>query len=95
MASQAQIAANRRNAQKSTGPTTEAGRTASKYNAVKHGMTAATSVLPHEDAHSFHQLLLSLMEEHQPGSGIEVTLIETIANAYCSERVAPKTSFST
>jgi hypothetical protein len=82
MASQAQIAANRRNSQKSTGPVTEAGKAHSKYNAVKHGMTAATSVLPHEDARSFHDLLLSLLEEHQPGSGIEVTLVETVANAY-------------
>ena len=82
MASQAQIEANRRNAQKSTGPVTELGRTASKLNALKHGMTAATSVLPHEDANAFFELKQSLMEEHRPGSGVEATLIDTIANAY-------------
>ncbi len=82
MASQAQIEANRRNAQKSTGPVTELGRTASRLNALKHGMTAATSVLPHEDANEFFELKQSLMEEHRPGSGVEATLIDTIANAY-------------
>ena len=33
-----QIAANRRNAQKSTGPQTPAGRAVSKMNALKHGI---------------------------------------------------------
>jgi hypothetical protein len=36
--SPAQIAANRANAQKSTGPKTDAGRNASKMNALKHGI---------------------------------------------------------
>ncbi len=39
-ASDAQIAANRANAQKSTGPTTEAGKSRSRGNAMKHGLTA-------------------------------------------------------
>ena len=82
MASPAQIAANRRNAQKSTGPVTEPGKTASRLNALKHGMTAATSVLPHEDPNEFDHLRRSLLEEHQPGSGVEFTLVDTIANAY-------------
>ena len=33
-----QVAANRRNAQKSTGPRTAAGRAVSKVNALKHGI---------------------------------------------------------
>jgi hypothetical protein len=45
-------------------------------------MTAATSVLPHEDANSFDHLRRSLIDEYSPGSGIELTLVETIANAY-------------
>lgn len=40
MATQAQIIANRRNAQKSTGPKTGIGKAASAFNARKHGLSA-------------------------------------------------------
>ncbi len=46
MATEKQIAANRRNAQKSTGPKSDAGKAKAKFNALKHGMTADTAVLP-------------------------------------------------
>ena len=51
VATAAQIEANRRNAQKSTGPKTERGKARAKLNAIKHGLTARTimSVLPQED----------------------------------------------
>jgi hypothetical protein len=48
-ASEAQIAANRRNAQKSTGPRTEEGKKRSSMNALKFGHRAETLVLPGED----------------------------------------------
>ena len=41
MATRAQIEANRRNALKSTGPRTSAGKAASSRNARTHGMTAS------------------------------------------------------
>lgn len=41
MATQKQIEANRRNAQKSTGPKTHAGRSRSRLNALKHGLARA------------------------------------------------------
>ena len=51
MATAAQIEANRRNAQKSTGPKTERGKARVRRNAFRHGMTALTimPVLPQED----------------------------------------------
>jgi len=51
MATAAQIDANRRNCQKSTGPNTASGKASARCNAVTHGMTARTimPVLPHED----------------------------------------------
>jgi hypothetical protein len=82
MASPAQIEANRRNAQKSTGPVTEHGKAAAKWNALKHGMAAATTVLPHEDSISFAELRKSLLNEYAPAGGIEITLVDTVANAY-------------
>jgi hypothetical protein len=41
MATPAQIEANRRNARKSTGPKTAAGKAASSRNALTHGLTAS------------------------------------------------------
>ena len=40
---------NQRNAQKSTGPRTAEGKRSSKFNAVTHGLTARTVLLPGED----------------------------------------------
>ena len=50
MATAAQIAANRRNALKSTGPRTGAGKAASSRNALRHGLRARTAVVLGENA---------------------------------------------
>jgi len=44
MASEQQIAANRRNARRSTGPRSETGRKRSSRNSLRHGLAAARSV---------------------------------------------------
>ena len=49
MATQAQVAANRLNARKSTGPRTAEGKTKAAQNAVKHGFRAARDVIVGED----------------------------------------------
>ena len=49
MVSQARIEANRNNSRRSTGPTSAIGKSRSRFNALKHGMTAKTQVLPSED----------------------------------------------
>ena len=57
MASQAQIDANKRNAQRSTGPKTEAGKARAELNALKDGSHARTvsPVLPQENAAELDQ----------------------------------------
>jgi hypothetical protein len=82
MATQKQIEANRRNAKKSTGPKTEAGKAKAKFNAVKHGMTAEVAVLPHEDKHSYEELRRSTIESYQPANGTEYMLAELVAINY-------------
>lgn len=47
MSSKKKIEANRRNAEKSTGPRTEEGKVTASKNATKHGIFAAVEVLPH------------------------------------------------
>src|SRR5258708_2197720 len=44
---------NRANAQKSTGPRTEAGKIRSSLNGLRHGLTAQVHLLPEEDAEAF------------------------------------------
>jgi hypothetical protein len=51
--SAAKLEANRRNAQKSTGPRTEEGKKNSSFNATKHGLRAETLVLRDEDPQAF------------------------------------------
>ena len=45
------IAANRRNAKRSTGPRTEAGKAISRRNALTHGLTSAKLVLIDGELH--------------------------------------------
>ena len=54
MATDKQIAANRANAQKSTGPRTEAGKAKSRFNATMHGLSAKHVVLPGEGSRRVH-----------------------------------------
>ena len=56
MISERQLNANRRNAQFSTGPRTPEGRAAVAHNALRHGLTSQTAVLPNEDPEEFGEL---------------------------------------
>ena len=55
MTSYRQIEANRRNAVKSTGPKTEAGKRVSRCNAARHGLTAETVIGALEDARTIRR----------------------------------------
>src|SRR4026207_646001 len=81
MATQSQIAANRINAQKSTGPKTPEGKDAVRLNGLKHGLTSEILVLPGESVSDFEALLDSLEAEHQPATPTEVILVRQIAMA--------------
>jgi hypothetical protein len=50
-----QIEANRRNAQQSTGPRSEAGKRTSSLNALRHGLTSRMVVLPTEDLAAYQR----------------------------------------
>jgi hypothetical protein len=69
-------AINRRNAQKSTGPRTPEGKNRSRFNALKHGMTAKTLVLPDEDADVLQMRVETWIADLQPQNHVEQFLVE-------------------
>src|SRR4029077_7128074 len=79
MATLKQFEANRRNAQKSTGPQTPEGKAAVSMNALRHGLRARTVVLPGENPEDFHQLCDDLEVEWHPQSRTEQFYVEQIA----------------
>jgi len=81
MATAAQIAANRRNALRSTGPRTAAGKAVSCRNALRHGLTARAMVVLDEDAQDFQRLWAELWTELAPRDGREELLTETVVQA--------------
>jgi len=78
-ASQAQIDANRRNAQLSTGPTTEEGKNRSRANSLKHGLTGEGIVLPVEDVEEIDRLFETLAAEMKPGNELARRLVNRVA----------------
>src|SRR5579864_5381595 len=79
MATLKQFEANRRNAQKSTGPKTPEGKSAVSMNALRHGLRARSVVLPGEDPTEFHQLCDDLQAEWIPQSRTEQFYVEQMA----------------
>ena len=77
--SPARVAANRANAQKSTGPRTEAGKARSRANAVKHGLTGAGIALPGEDAATIEATFLQAQEEFAPTTLAGMRLVRDVA----------------
>lgn len=86
LVSRKKIEANRRNAQHSTGPTSEAGKAASRLNALKHGLLAKEVVITRgdyqEDDQQFAQLLEELSAQFTPVGVAEELEVEKIALCY-------------
>ncbi|MGO4880695.1 MAG: hypothetical protein ACLP59_07725 [Bryobacteraceae bacterium] len=88
--SQARIQANRQNAKKSTGPRTAAGKAATSRNALTHGLTAQTYVLPGDDPEEFTALLDDLFRRFHPDGPAEERLVRRIAaNQWRLDRAFP------
>jgi len=82
MATEAQIRANRENAQKSKGPKTEEGKARARLNALKHGQraeVAAPLVAPQEDPAELTARIQAWIDDYQPGGVVERDLIERAA----------------
>ncbi len=73
-------AANRANAKLSTGPRTEPGKQRSSLNALRHGLTARTAVLPTENPDACQRHIQQFLDEYQPATQPETQLVHEIAN---------------
>jgi hypothetical protein len=78
--SEAQLAANRLNAQHSTGPTSEAGKARVGLNAVKTGLTGRTILLTAEEASAYETLMNDLQQAHQPEGILERSLVQSLVD---------------
>ncbi len=81
MATAAQITANRANAQKSTGPRSAEGKSASRFNALKHGIDAASVVIPGEDPAEYEALAADYRRDFRPQSPSEIFHVDTMLRA--------------
>ncbi len=80
MTTEAKILANRRNAQKSTGPRTSQGKAAVSQNSVKHGFSARQTVISSEDQAEFDLYRQQFLEELAPETPMESMLAERVVN---------------
>src|SRR5690348_7105531 len=78
MATEAQVAANRRNAGRSTGPRTAAGKALVSQNALSHGLTAEQIVLFDERAEDLARFRAELRRALDPADEMEEQLAERI-----------------
>jgi hypothetical protein len=78
VASQRQIDANRRNAQKSTGPRTLQGKTVSRFNALQTGIDAVCTVIPGESPAGLERLTREYYHRWQPTLPGERALVDSL-----------------
>jgi hypothetical protein len=80
--SEAKLAANRANAEKSAGPKSEEGKARSSRNSFKHGLYSKQLVLPGEDPAALDALKADVRSEHQPANETEEILVNELAEQY-------------
>jgi hypothetical protein len=80
MISLQRLEANRRNALRSTGPTTEAGKQRSRINAVRHGLTAETVVGSLEDAEDYKAFEAAIIADYEAETAVARELVLRLAS---------------
>ena len=69
---------NRVNSRHSTGPRTEAGKQRSKLNALRHGLTSQSVLLPTEDPAAYQKHAQEFLNEYQPQGPTELQLVQDL-----------------
>jgi hypothetical protein len=79
MISEKQLAANRRNAQRSTGPRTEDGKKIAALNARRHNLTGQVTAMTDADRIMHDAFSASIVESLAPEGAMEIQLAQRIA----------------
>jgi len=86
MPTEAQINANRLNAQKSTGPTSDQGKAASSLNALKSGIDAWSHIIPGEDPAELEALTAQFLLHYKPTGPTQLSLVDTLISTEWIQR---------
>jgi hypothetical protein len=79
MATEKQAEANRQNALQSTGPRTQAGIEAARFNALRHGLRSLQTLIPGEDPEAWEAHRAGVVEDLKPAGTVELALAEQVA----------------
>ena len=86
MTTEKKTVSNRKNAQKSTGPKTAAGKAVVSQNARTHGLLSRNLIVEGESQEEFSELLGLLVDEFQPVGLVEQALVERVGIALWRQR---------
>jgi hypothetical protein len=86
MPTEAQINANRLNAQKSTGPRSPEGKAVSSLNALKSGIDAHSQIIPGEDPAELEALTASFRQHFHPADPNQLSLVDALVAAEWTQR---------
>jgi hypothetical protein len=86
MPTEAQINANRLNAQKSTGPRSPEGKAISSLNALKSGIDAWSHIIPGEDPAELEALTAQFLLHFHPADPNQLALVDTLISAEWTQR---------
>jgi hypothetical protein len=75
-----QLAANRANAQLSSGPTSSEGKAKVSHNALKTGLTGRTVLLPSDDVAAYQAQVARILQQFAPASDEEKRLTQSLAD---------------
>src|SRR5689334_1437863 len=90
MSSDKKTAANRRNAQKSTGPRTPSGKAIACMNALKHGLCSRQPLVPGEDPADFQRFAADLVDHFRPSDPVRAIQVEQYILAAWQLRRVPQ-----
>ncbi len=80
--SEAQLAANRANSRKSSGPRTPEGLARSSQNSFKHGLFSRNVFIPVGQEDFYDQFVAGIVGSLHPGSPLELQVCHDVANAH-------------
>src|SRR5205807_4504842 len=75
-------AINRENAAHSTGPVTAQGKHRASLNALRHGLTGQTIVLPSDDLAAYQESCRQFHAELKPSGLLQTKAVQTIADTH-------------